>query len=153
YCPGHYDLGSHRFHCWKAGGHGSVNLNGALAGSCDTYFYEVGRKTGVDRITAMARRFGLGSKTGIDLPHERPGFTPTQAWKQARRNEKWQTGETLINAIGQGYMLATPLQLAVMTARLASGKAVTPVVTKLQQGGDSAVSPAELGVSKRHLAL
>jgi penicillin-binding protein 2 len=155
YCPGHYDLGKHRFHCWKRGGHGTVSLNQAIAGSCDTYFYDISRKVGVDRITAMAKRLGLGQKTGLDMPHERNGFMPTQAWKQARRNEKWQQGETLINAIGQGYVLATPLQLAVMTARMVNGgHAIEPHITKkVQYGADEQTSWPDMGISQRNLKL
>jgi penicillin-binding protein 2 len=131
YCPGYVDLGDHRFHCWKHGGHGHVNFAQALAGSCDTYFYDMGRRTGIDRIQNMARLFGLGQKTGIDLPHERTGLIPGRAWKKATRNSAWQQGETLITAIGQGYMLTSPLQLAVMTARIANGgRAVKPHLIK-----------------------
>jgi penicillin-binding protein 2 len=121
FCPGYLDLGDHRFHCWKHGGHGHVNLVQAMAGSCDTYFYELGRRVGIDKMQEMAKRFGLGQKTGIDLPHERTGLVPGRAWKMALRNVAWQQGETLVTAIGQGYMLLTPLQLAVMGARAANG--------------------------------
>lgn len=131
FCPGYVELGGHLFHCWKKGGHGHVNFMAAMAGSCDVYFYELGRRVGIDRIQNMARRFGLGQKTGIDLPHERTGLVPGKAWKMATRNSPWQQGETLITAIGQGYMLATPLQLAVMIARVANGgRAVRPVIVK-----------------------
>lgn len=121
FCPGHMDLGNHRFHCWKRGGHGTVNLKSALAGSCDVYFYEMGRRTGIDKIHAMAKRFGLGQKSGIDLPHERAGRIPNRAWKLSTYGSPWQQGETLIAAIGQGDVLATPLQLAVVAARVANG--------------------------------
>lgn len=124
YCPGHLDLGNHRFHCWKRGGHGAVNLVSALAGSCDTYFYDIGQRTGIDRLQAMAQRLGLGQRTGIDLPHERGGFMPNRTWKRAALKEEWQQGETLISAIGQGYVLTTPLQLAVMLAAVANGETV-----------------------------
>ncbi len=127
YCPGFYELGDYTFHCWKHGGHGHVNLHEAVAGSCDTYFYDLGHRIGIDRIQAMAKRFGFGQKLGIDLPHERTGFIPSRAWKFATHGEPWQQGETLIAAIGQGYMLASPLQLAVMAARIANGgRAIMP---------------------------
>lgn len=130
YCPGFVDLGNHRFHCWKHGGHGTVSLISAMAGSCDTYFYDLSQRVGIDRIQAMATRLGLGTRTGIELPHEKPGFIPTRQWKAATIGEEWQQGETLINAIGQGYVLTTPLQLAVMAARIANGgKGVTPRLT------------------------
>ncbi len=131
YCPGHYDLGTYRFHCWKHGGHGQVNLRQAVAGSCDVYFYDLGRRIGIDRIQAMAKRFGYGEKLNIDLPHERGGLVPGRAWKFANKHEVWQQGETLVAAIGQGYMLTSPLQLATMAARIANGgKAVMPHIVQ-----------------------
>jgi len=130
FCPGHYELGQ-RFHCWKKGGHGMMSLHQAMAQSCDVYFYEISRRLGIERIAQMARRFGLGSRTGIDLPGERPGLVPDPEWKRRVRREGWYEGETLIVSIGQGSMQATPLQLAVMTARLVNGgHAVEPHLTK-----------------------
>jgi penicillin-binding protein 2 len=127
YCPGSMQLGQHKFHCWKRWGHGTLRLVDALAQSCDVYFYDLARRVGVDAIAKMARRFGLGSTLEVDLPGERPGLVPDRAWKQATRGVPWQLGETLIVGIGQGYMQATPLQLAVMTARIANGgRAVRP---------------------------
>jgi penicillin-binding protein 2 len=122
FCRGHTQLGNARFHCWKRGGHGSVDMRGAIQHSCDVYFYEAARRTGIDRIAEMARRFGLGTPTGVDLPGERGGLIPTSKWKRAAIGVPWQKGETLVAGIGQGFVLATPLQLAVMTARLANGK-------------------------------
>ncbi|MGE5503557.1 MAG: penicillin-binding protein 2, partial [Actinomycetota bacterium] len=121
FCPGHMQLGNIKFHCWKKGGHGSVDLVGAIKGSCDVYFYEIARRTGIDKIAEMAKRFGLGKATGIDLPGERPGLVPSRDWKRAALGQPWHPGETLVNGIGQGYCLATPLQLATMVARLANG--------------------------------
>lgn len=127
FCPGFMSLGRARFHCWKEHGHGRVALTQALAQSCDVYFYDVARKIGVDAIAAMARKLGLGSLTGIDLPGERPGLMPTSQWKKQTLGEKWQKGETLVVGIGQGFVSATPLQIALMTARLCNGgRAVTP---------------------------
>ena len=127
FCPGSIRLGDHQFHCWKRWGHGRLKLVQALAQSCDVYFYDLARRVGVDAIAAMARRFGLGQTLGIDLPGERAGLVPDRAWKQATRGVPWQLGETLITGIGQGYMQATPLQLAVMAARIANGgRAVKP---------------------------
>ena len=155
YCPGYYDLGDYRFHCWKHEGHGPVNLHNAMAGSCDTYFYDLGHRVGIDRIEAMAKRLGLGQKLGVDLPHERAGFVPSRTWKFATRHQSWQQGETLIAAIGQGYMLASPLQLAVMAARIANGgKAVIPHVAR--KIGDTLVSATNwpsMGLDPEHLAL
>ena len=155
FCPGYYEFGEHIFHCWKHGGHGHVNMVEAIQGSCDTYFYDLGHRVGIDKIQAMANRFGLGQKTGIDLPHERPGFVPSRSWKQATRHEAWQQGETLVAAIGQGYMLTSPLQLAVMAARLANGGyAVVPHVA--QKSGGKIIVPAtapSLGFDPRHLEI
>ncbi|MDD3182888.1 MAG: penicillin-binding protein 2 [Alphaproteobacteria bacterium] len=129
YCPGHMDLGNHRFHCWKRGGHGAVNFVQAMAGSCDTFFYDLGKRVGIDRLQMMAKRLGLGKKTGIDFPHERSGLIPSRSWKMATRDSAWQQGETLITAIGQGYVLTSPLQLAVMMSRIVNGGfEVTPHV-------------------------
>jgi len=121
FCPGYMDLGQHRFHCWKKGGHGPVDFVHAMAGSCDTYFYEMGKRVGIDRMHAMAKRLGLGEKTDIDLPHERSGLVPSRVWKLTTKGSSWQLGETLISAIGQGYNLVTPMQLALMLARVANG--------------------------------
>src|SRR3546814_1459411 len=107
YCPGHRVLGDTRFHCWKRGGHGSVDMVEAIAQSCDWYFYELAKRIGIERIGAMAKRLGLGQLLNIDLPGERPGLIPSREWKQATRGEPWQRGETLVAAIGQGFVLAT----------------------------------------------
>ena len=126
-CRGSVSLGTAVFHCWRRGGHGSVDLRLGLTQSCDCYFYEVARRTGIDAISAMANRLGLGVLTGIDLPSEKKGLMPTRSWKEARMGAGWLPGETLVAGIGQGYVLATPLQLAVMTARIANGThAVVP---------------------------
>jgi penicillin-binding protein 2 len=159
FCSGSVKLGEEEFHCWKRGGHGEVNLNKGIAQSCDAYFYEIARRTGIDHIAVMARRLGLGQVLGVDLPGEKPGLIPTRAWKRASIGEPWHLGETLIAGIGQGAILATPLQLAVMTARIVNGGfAVTPHVTRdiidrkgtipRHRGGFE-----DLGLSSRHLAL
>lgn len=127
FCPGFIKLGTSLFHCWKSGGHGRLDMVLGIQNSCDVYFYELARRLGIDPIAAMARRFGLGKPTGLDLPGEKAGLVPDQKWKRSTRGADWQQGETLIAAIGQGFVLATPLQLAVMTARLANGgHAVVP---------------------------
>lgn len=153
-CYGAINLGSHRFHCWKRGGHGSLDMVGAIRESCDVYFYEVATKVGIDGIANMARRLGLGKKTGLDLPDERDGLVPDRAWKEATRGERWQGGETLIVSIGQGAMLTTPLQLAVMTSRLVNGgKAVKPHLTKSVEGvrGEQTEWP-EMGLDPANLS-
>jgi penicillin-binding protein 2 len=131
FCPGHVQMGNIKFHCWKKGGHGSQDLVGGLKNSCDVYFYEIARRVGVDKIAEVARRFGLGQITNVDLPNERPGLIPDRAWKRKALKQPWHPGETLINGIGQGYVLTTPLQLAVMTARIANGGfAVEPHIAR-----------------------
>ncbi len=151
-CPGYMSLGSARFHCWREHGHGRIAMVQALGQSCDVYFYEMARRVGVDAIAAMAARFGLGHDLGIDLPGEQPGLIPTTAWKKANRGESWQKGETLVCGIGQGYVLATPLQLAVMAARLANGgRAVTPWLGRAPEPGTA--PPDLIGVPQASLDI
>ncbi len=121
YCPGFYRFGNRVYRCWKHSGHGAVNLKRALSESCDVYFYQVGQRLGVDRLAGYARRLGLGQKTGVEMEHEKSGLIPTAEWKMKRYGKKWQEGETLSVAIGQGFDLVTPLQLALMTATVANG--------------------------------
>ena len=121
YCPGHYRFGNRTYRCWKRGGHGPVEIRRALAESCDVYFYQVGQRVGVDKLAEYARKLGLGNLTGVDMEYEKAGLVPTRAWKRQRHNEKWQEGETLSIAIGQGFNLTTPLQVALMTAAVANG--------------------------------
>ena len=120
YCPGYYKFGDRVFRCWKRGGHGSVNVVKALAESCDVFFYQVGQKLGVDRLSWYAKACGLGLPTGISLDHEAKGLIPTAAWKKSCTGIPWQAGETLSIAIGQGYTLATPLQMLVLVSALAT---------------------------------
>ena len=127
YCPGFYDFGGRKFHCWERNGHGEVNVEEALGVSCNVFFYDVSRKIGVNKIAEYARKFGLGEPTGIELGNERRGIVPDKQWKRDTMNKPWYQGETLNTAIGQGYSLTTPIQLAVLMARLASGgKKITP---------------------------
>ena len=121
FCPGHYTFGNRRYGCWKKGGHGTVTLMRALEESCDVYFYLVGQRVGVDTLAEFAGKFGLGRKTGVELEHEKSGLTPTKKWKLSRYQTKWQDGETLSTAIGQGFNLTSPLQICQMTATLANG--------------------------------
>lgn len=121
YCPGHYRFGNRTYRCWKRGGHGAVDLERALSESCDVYFYQVGQRVGVDRLASYATRLGLGRKTGVDIEHEKGGLIPTSDWKKRRYNTSWQEGETLSVAIGQGFDLATPIQICLMTSALANG--------------------------------
>ena len=121
YCSGVTVLGSARFHCWKREGHGSLDMTNALKFSCDSYFYEIARRAGIDRIAETARLFGLGNVEGLDLPGEKPGLIPDTQWKKATFGDIWHPGETLVAGIGQGFITATPLQLCVMAARIANG--------------------------------
>ena len=121
YCPGQYFLGDHKFNCWKEGGHGTVNFATAIEQSCDTFFYTVGERIGIDTYADMARRFGLGDVHNIGIIGEKPGIIPDADWKMQRYKQRWTGGDTINCAIGQGYVLSTPLQLAVMTARMVSG--------------------------------
>jgi len=121
HCTGELALGSHVFRCWKRGGHGTVNFQRALVESCDTYFYKLGMKLGVDRISTFAKVAGLGAPTGIDLPHEKAGLIPSREWKMKRQGVRWTKGEDLNLAIGQGYTGTTPLQIARLIAALING--------------------------------
>ncbi|MGF1476599.1 MAG: penicillin-binding protein 2 [Geminicoccaceae bacterium] len=150
-CTGVMRIGSWPFHCWKEKGHRRIAVVQALAQSCDVFFYQVADQVGVDQIAAMAKRFGLGQSLGLDLPGERGGLVPTQAWKREQLGERWHRGETLNIGIGQGFLLSTPLQLAVMTARIANGGfAITP---HLVQRTEENAPPPPVGVSEDSLAL
>jgi penicillin-binding protein 2 len=129
YCPGFYQLEGreHKYRDWKKQGHGPVDLHDAISQSCDVYFYGLAHELGIERMHDYLAGFGFGRATGIDVGGESPALLPSPAWKRAARNLPWYPGETLITGIGQGFMQATPLQLAVATAQLArGGLAVTP---------------------------
>jgi len=129
HCNGKFALGNQEFRCWKKSGHGEVDLHRAIRESCDVWFYDVSLRVGIDRIAEAARDLGLGSATGYLPDDEKGGLIPDQAWKKRRFNDRWYDGETVIAAIGQGYVLTTPIQLAVMTAAVAnSGKVMRPYV-------------------------
>ncbi len=129
-CNGRITVGNHTFNCWAwttyHRGHGALDVEGGIKNSCDVFFYETARKLGIDAIEQSARKLGLGSVTGIELPGEHSGLIPSRAWKQKTYKQAWQPGDTLSVGIGQGYVTATPLQLCQQAARLASGKAVSP---------------------------
>jgi penicillin-binding protein 2 len=121
FCPGAFAFGNRSYRCWKAGGHGTVDLHRSLMQSCDVYYYRAGLDLGIDRLADYAKAFGLGAPTGIGLDGEQAGLVPTSAWKERRFGEPWLPGETVSAAIGQGYNLTTPLQLAVAYAAVANG--------------------------------
>ena len=135
-CVGRYSFGGRSFGCWKRTGHGSLDFIGALEHSCDVYFYQVGPKLGLGPLEASAREFGLGGRTGIDLPQEKKGLIPGQAWYDERWGAgNWRKGVMLNLAIGQGELLTTPLQLALMAAETGmSGKALRPHVVRQIKG-------------------
>ncbi len=112
FCPGYFVLGNRRFHCWKKEGHGNVSMREALVFSCDTYFYNLALRVGIDNIVKYAELLGFGAATGIDLDGEKSGLLPSPAWLQKNRGAVWQKGDTLNFAIGQGFLQATPLQMA-----------------------------------------
>lgn len=155
FCPGHFDFGGNRFHCWKNGGHGTVNLVQALQGSCDTFFYKMSSAVGIDRIAEMARRLGIGSNLDFDLPETKGGTVPDTQWKKKQADKIWHPGETINASIGQGYMLASPLQLATMTARLVNGgKLVKPWLAGYSDDKQIyKISEDSLGVKPEHLEL
>ncbi|MBL8565238.1 MAG: penicillin-binding protein 2 [Hyphomicrobiaceae bacterium] len=150
-CHGSYALGGQVYRCWNRGGHGRLDLVGALRESCDVHFYELAHRVGIDRIAAMARRLGIGQAFECGLPAGRAGVVPDRDWKIGALGRSWYPGETLHAAIGQGYVLATPLQLAVMTARIATGRAVMP---RLCLSAECAAgAPASLGLDGGALEL
>jgi penicillin-binding protein 2 len=128
-CPGYLDLGDTRFHCWNKGGHGMLDLHGGLKNSCDVFFYEVAHRAGMDHMATMANRFGLGVKLDIELPGARQGFVPTREWRIAQ-GKAWNIGDTIVHGIGQGFLQLTPMSLATMVARIATGRAVQPHLTR-----------------------
>ncbi|HEY4253687.1 MAG TPA: penicillin-binding protein 2 [Roseomonas sp.] len=155
-CPGHMDVGDSRFHCWNRSGHGPLDMRLGLKYSCDVFFYEMARRTGIDRISAMARRFGLGVDLEIELPGVRRGLSPTRAWREAQ-GKPWNLGDTIVHGIGQGFYQFTPLALATMVARIATGRAVQPHLTKAIAGRTTRGARTEewpsLGVNERDLRL
>ena len=140
-CPGHFSLGNTVWHCWRKGGHGTLNLRGGIKNSCDVFFYETARRLGIDRIAAMARRFGLGQRLDFDIPGEAPGVIPTTQWNLGKYGVAWQLGETISAGIGQSKVAVTPLQLATMAARLVTNRAVVPRITR----ASGIMTPSGLG--------
>ncbi len=161
-CGGALTLGGAVLHCWKKGGHGSLSVRDAIKQSCDVFFYNAALQTGIDRFAESSRRFGIGSNIGVDLPGEKPGIMPDNAWKRAnfKNDTKYHAGELAISGIGQGYVITTPLQLAIMTARIVNGgRAVVPWLVKgppsviTAAGIKRGPAPPSIGVSPRWLDL
>ena len=133
-CDGHIELADRKFHCWKRLGHEEITLTEALEQSCDVFFYDLALRVGIEKITQMAKRLGIGIKHNLPLSGVTRGLSPTKNWKLKTQGESWVLGDTLNVGIGQGYVLASPLQLAVMAARIASGKVVEPRIIKRVNG-------------------
>lgn len=151
-CYGSYSYSNAHFRCWRRGGHGSVNVRRAIKESCDVFFYNVAERIGISRLSAMGRKLGLGQTYEFGLPLQKPGVMPTPGWKRATLGEKWYGGETIIAGIGQGYVLTTPLQLAVMTARIATGREVVPRIVR-PYPGEGIAEPSPLDIDPEHLAI
>ena len=151
-CKGHLEVYSQKFGCWKRSGHGNVDLVRSLRESCDVYFYELALETGIERISEMARRLGIGERHDIPMSAVAEGLAPTKEWKNRVKGEDWVIGDTVNASIGQGFVLASPLQLAVMTARLATGRAVTPRLIKTIDGVEQpSGAGAPMGLNENHL--
>ncbi len=153
-CNGSHELAGQTFRCWNGAGHGRVNLHRALRESCNVYFYKLAEELGISRLAAMGERLGLGVMHDFELSNQRQGVMPTPGWKQGNLGRRWFGGETLLAAIGQGYVLTTPLQLAVMGARVAGGTLVSPRLTtdRLQSRWPALdIDPAHLAAVRRGL--
>lgn len=153
-CPGYFPYGGRNFHCWQRGGHGRVNLHDAIKHSCDVYFYQAALRAGPERIAAVARQFGFGQHFDIDVPNIRDGLVPDPTWWREHRHENWTGGLTLNYGIGQGSLGVTPLQLAVMGARLGNnGRAVVPRLVRDMPGVvDPPMPPVMTGIEPEFLA-
>ena len=152
YCPGHLEVGSRRFHCWKRVGHGHMNLESSLRESCDVYYYELALKVGIERIAAMGRLLGLGKAHELEMSAVTAGLMPDKEWKLRERGAEWLIGDSVNAAIGQGFVLTSPLQLAVMSARIATGRAISPRLVKSINGRETpGLAGEDLGLNPDHL--
>ena len=133
-CNGFYELEQRKFHCWKYSGHGSTDLLKGIEESCDVYFYNLAERIGIERIAKTARKFGIGITPNLPLSGISKGLLPSKSWKKNTKNESWFTGDTLNSGIGQGYLLSTPIQIAIMTARIATGLEIKPSLIKAIDG-------------------
>ena len=149
-CRGKVRLGNRMFHCWRREGHGPMNLRDSLKNSCDVYFYEMSQRIGVSNIAAMGRELGLGQKYDFGVSGQTTGIVPDEDWKRKRLGQAWRMGDTFNAAIGQGFVLTSPLQLAVMTARIANSEyAVTPYLII----DENVPSFEPLGIDREHLKI
>jgi penicillin-binding protein 2 len=152
-CPGYIEFGGRRFHCWKRAGHGTVNLSRSLTESCDVFYYEVAQKVGIDKIAEMGRKLGLGQRLDLPMSAITEGSMPDKAWKLEHHKAEWRIGDTINASIGQGYVLTSPLQLAVMAARIATGRALAPRLIRMVNDQDLPVPEAPpLGLTPEMLS-
>ncbi len=152
FCPGHLDVSNRKFHCWKTEGHGQVNLEQSLRESCDVFYYDLALKLGIEKISAMATKLGIGVKHNIPMSAETTGLSPNKDWKLINRGSEWMIGDTVNASIGQGFVLSSPLQLAVMTARIASGKNIQARLIKAQAGAKiTDPKPESLSLNENNL--
>ena len=153
-CPGYLEFGGRKFHCWKKGGHGKVDLVTALGQSCDVFFYDVAQRVGIDKIALMGQRLGLGQRHDLPMSAISEGNLPNKAWKEQRYKQEWRIGDTINAAIGQGYVLASPLQLCVMASRLATGLMVEPrLVHEIGGKPVDRPDPKPLGIDTSQLVV
>ena len=152
-CNGHVEVSSRKFHCWKRDGHGNVDLVKSLRESCDVYYYELAQRVGIEKIAEVARVLGLGKSFNIEMSAVTSGIVPDKLWKQNARSREWVVGDTVNSSIGQGYVLSSPLQLAVMMARIATGNEILPKLIKSINGFESDAVPGELSLNKNNLKL
>jgi penicillin-binding protein 2 len=152
WCPGHMEISGRRFHCWKRAGHGHMNLETALRESCDVYYYDLALKVGIDAMSAMAEKLGIGVRFDLPMSALARGRAPTRDWKRETYNQEWRVGDTVNASIGQGYVLTSPLHLAVMTARLAVGRKIEPRLIRSIDGVEQPIAAAEpLGFNENHM--
>ena len=152
-CNGHVEVSSRKFHCWKRDGHGNVDLVKSLRESCDVYYYELAQMVGIEKIAEVARVLGLGKSFNIEMSAVTSGIVPDKLWKRNARSREWVVGDTVNSSIGQGYVLSSPLQLAVMMARIATGNEILPKLIKSINGFESDAVPGELSLNKNNLKL
>ena len=152
-CNGHVEVSSRKFHCWKRDGHGNVDLVKSLRESCDVYYYELAQRVGIEKIAEVARVLGLGKSFNIEMSAVTSGIVPDKLWKRNARSREWVVGDTVNSSIGQGYVLSSPLQLAVMMARIATGNEILPKLIKSINGFENDAVPGELSLNKNNLKL
>ena len=153
-CNGFYELEERKFHCWKYSGHGSTNLLKGIEESCDVYFYNLAERVGIDRIVKTAKKFGIGITPNLPLSGISKGLIPSKSWKKINKNQLWFTGDTLNSGIGQGFMLSTPIQIAIMTARIATGLEIKPSLIKAIDGKPTKYNNYKLlGIKKSTLEI